>query len=263
MSIILDSQDNDTALQLSGAAPIVAEAFPLPESDSEATLALLDRMLVPRIETLPSEIMETFESESLGAALVSALPTAQLLAANTQPTAAVLSPPDPPSPITSTDGASSAWIIALGIPVLLLVLWLALLYFISRRGWRSFAVRYRAPRLPPLGFLADHVSFGSASSLYRGVVRVAFSTEGLYLATTPSFRAFHAPLLIPWACVRSFKHRRHSVTPRYRIEIEDRAGRISIRLPGKPGTQLRTVLPHELVLTVSELGGDGDSFVAN
>lgn len=250
MSVFLDSQD-DAALELSGGAPIVPEASPLPEGDPEAARTLLDNMLVPLIETLPSESLETFGSGAGDASLLSVLPNANFVAATTQLTAAVSSASDTSIAMANAD-EHSAWIVALGIPALLLVLWLALLYLIARRGWWSFAVRYRAPRQPPPGFLADHVSFGSALSSYRGAVRVAFSSEGLYLATIPSFRAFHRPLLIPWDCVRSFKHRRHSATPRYRIEIEDRAGRISMRLNGKIGAHLSTVLPHEQMSAVNE-----------
>src|SRR6266513_6220518 len=110
--------------------------------------------------------------------------------------------------------------------------WFALLYVISRSGWRRFAARYGATRqLPPDRFVADEVRFGRVLSPYRSVVRVAFSDEGLYLATVLPLRAFHRPLLIPWDRVKSVKCRNRAGTVRYRIEIEDRAGRILLRLP--------------------------------
>jgi hypothetical protein len=135
------------------------------------------------------------------------------------------------------------WVIALG-PVLLVAVWLALLYTISRGGWRRFAARYSTPRrLPSNRFVADEVRFGSVLSPYRRVVRVALSNEGLYLATVPLFRVFHRPLLIPWDCVKSVKRRYGTGNSRYRIEIEDSAGRILLRLPGTIDAQIRMVRP--------------------
>jgi len=135
------------------------------------------------------------------------------------------------------------------IEILLLLLllgaaWFALLYVISRGGWRRFAARYGATQqLPADRFVADEVRFGSLLSPYRSVVRVAFSNEGLYLATVLPFRAFHRPLLIPWKRVKSVKCRNRAGNVRYRIEIEDRAGRILLRLPGTIGPKLQTMRP--------------------
>jgi hypothetical protein len=244
VSVILNSKVKDPAPQLSGDVADAAAAAPYPGSYSETTLALLDDAIVPHLETSLSDSLQTIESEPGDAHLASGFQDANATAPATQPTVAVLSPSDIESALASTDFAPSDWIVALGVLALLGGLWMALLYFISGRGWRSFALRYRAPgRPPPRGFLADQVSFGTVLSSYRGVVRVAFLSEGLYLTTTPSFRAFHRPLLIPWDCVKSFKRRRDVANSRYRIEIEDSAGRILLRLPGKIGAHLRTVLP--------------------
>ena len=47
------------------------------------------------------------------------------------------------------------------------------------------------------------------------------------------FRAFHPPFLVPWASVRRVEKLEGFFCQRYRLDIEDAAGKIHVLLPKK------------------------------
>ena len=242
MSVVLDAKINSAT-----SLPAVVASMPTPflsaELESEAASDSLANQNVPLITAASDANSPTLTIEGGGALFAAATPNPEIVTTMTWPSSPVTTFSAEPSALTTTEGARPDWVVALGAPLFLVAVWLALLYFISRRGWSSFAARYPAPRLlQPDKIVANQVSFGRMLGSYRWVVRIAFCDGGLYLATIPPFRAFHHPLLIPWDRVKSIKHKR-SASSRYRIEIEDSAGQILLRLPATIGTPLRMVRP--------------------
>jgi len=85
-------------------------------------------------------------------------------------------------------------------PVFFIGLWLFISFVISRiGGWNSLASSYRAQQ-PFFGtilrFQAASFRFGTN---YNGCLNFGANTEGLHLAPMVIFRAFHAPLFMPWS----------------------------------------------------------------
>jgi hypothetical protein len=209
---------------------------------AEDALVSIEGMLLRGLAPTPESELRTFSVDHSLVPLTPASPVALPLATMTQVSARKID-----SLAGSGDGFGAAavgqpaWVLVLGITLIFAAAWVALLYFISRHGWRNFAARYRAGRQAPQDkFIAKDVRFGGVLLSYWRVVRVAFSSEGLHLAPMLPFRAFHDPLLIPWNCVKSIKRRRDGANVRYRVEVEDSVGRIQLRLPGAIGERLST-----------------------
>lgn len=94
------------------------------------------------------------------------------------------------------------WIFAL-FPFFFVALWLLVCFLIAQSGWnrlREFAITSR-----PQGrtFWMESASIGSPR--YKGALIVVVAREGLFLQPILPFRAFHAPLLIPWRVFASWR----------------------------------------------------------
>jgi hypothetical protein len=81
------------------------------------------------------------------------------------------------------------------------VFWCAVMAMLSAvGGWWSLAQRFRAKGPPPSG--RSWLVWGTLGPVaYRSCLVVGHSEAGLYLAVFAPFRAFHPPLLIPWAAI--------------------------------------------------------------
>src|SRR4029077_127484 len=81
-------------------------------------------------------------------------------------------------------------------------LWCAIGWMVAQFGWSTLAAKYRTDRQPP----AEIYSFCSGTinwfANYRGVLKLGFMPEGLYLSVIALFRIGHPPLLIPWSDIK-------------------------------------------------------------
>ena len=110
-------------------------------------------------------------------------------------------------------------------------LWLLVSLIVSRRGWRSFAMRYPAPTRPAGNAYNSPSSTFGVSGHYRNVVRVVFAGAGVYFYVTFMFRAFHPPFLVPWESVKCIERKKGFFGSSYALEIEDAAGKVQLHLP--------------------------------
>jgi hypothetical protein len=90
----------------------------------------------------------------------------------------------------------------------------------------------------PLAYNSPSSWFGIIFACYRNVVRVVFTDAGVYFYAMFLFRAFHPPFLVPWQSVKRVEKKEGFFGHRYRLDIEDAAGEIHVRLPGKAGHDL-------------------------
>jgi hypothetical protein len=101
------------------------------------------------------------------------------------------------------DAPPNHGLLALAVLIYIPLFFTAVLWTLSRWGWRRFASDWSHATFPA----ADHCHvfqclFGRWLS-YNNAVVVAFTAAGIHLRTACFFRLFHAPLLIPWAAVTS------------------------------------------------------------
>ena len=68
---------------------------------------------------------------------------------------------------------------------------------------------------------------------YHNVMYVSFSDAGIYVSALFLFRAFHAPILVPWSKVVGVTTKKRFWMVRNELEIRDDAGSIRIQLTEK------------------------------
>jgi hypothetical protein len=119
------------------------------------------------------------------------------------------------------------------IPFFFVGMWLLVSLINSQFGWRSFSSRYPAQSRPPgVAHNSPSSCFGFLGH-YRNVVRVVFTDAGVYFYVVFLFRAFHPPFLVPWDSVKRIEKKDGFFGSYYWLEIENDAGRVRLRLPGK------------------------------
>jgi hypothetical protein len=130
---------------------------------------------------------------------------------------------------------------ALGFVVGLPALWcLALGFAAWISGWRRLAFQYAATS--PFGgdvarFLSARIQFTN----YSGVLKLAASETGMYLALIGVYRPFHRPLLIPWSEIEA-EMRGRSIWPRSGLRLTfPSVPRTAIAFYGRA---IDIVLPH-------------------
>ena len=134
------------------------------------------------------------------------------------------------------DGAAMVVFLVL----ILLALWSSVTFAASRRGWASFAsARSTVSEPPGRRYRAAEASFGGLLGSYRNVVLVTFCSAGMHFRAPWTFRPFHRPFLVPWSSVKAVRRKSARQPSRYRIEIEDAAGKILLRLSGNVAVELR------------------------
>ena len=106
------------------------------------------------------------------------------------------------------------------------IAWVLAAFAMSRSGgWTALAERYGTDRPePPNTRSMQWATFGWLS--YKGVIKVGYSDDGLYLGMMTLFRMFHPPLLIPWSAIRSRTRGRYWMMSVDTLEVGD----IRIRL---------------------------------
>jgi len=135
-----------------------------------------------------------------------------------------LRPPQPVKP-------ESLWLL---FPIAFVGMWLLVGFFLSRMGWSGFALKYGVPA-PPIGerFACPNARIGNLMASYRNVMYVSFSDAGIYVSALFLFRAFHAPILVPWSKVVGVTTKKRFWMVRNELEIRDDAGSIRIQLTEK------------------------------
>jgi len=75
-------------------------------------------------------------------------------------------------------------------------------------GWSELAGRFPHSGSPPALLLSTNrivlSRHGGTPFTLKGIVRIAVSPQGLYLAQSGPFRLFASPILIPWSAVTSY-----------------------------------------------------------
>src|SRR5579862_4862441 len=131
-------------------------------------------------------------------------------------------------------GAASiplGWVLAITLSLLLVVLCGAALIALSRIGWRRFVRRYPVERpTPGTTFVATLVRFASPLRSYRDSVRVTLGERGLRFSATRKGRWSQPDFTVPWTSVAAVLRRRAPGGPRYRIVIDDAAGRVLVKI---------------------------------
>lgn len=93
-------------------------------------------------------------------------------------------------------------------PLWLFVMMLAasplVIFTISRFGWKSLADRYELMR-PFEGLNLGITSAWINSMSYSRILRIRYSSDGLYLRPVFIFQLFHPAILIPWTEIVSVK----------------------------------------------------------
>lgn len=97
--------------------------------------------------------------------------------------------------------------IALAFMVVFSILWSAVVYGFSHvSGWQNLAKKFATQPLKE-GFYAN-VTGRVGLSNYNGLLRLAFTQEGMYLHIMPFFQLGHPPLLFPWTKIRHWESKR-------------------------------------------------------
>lgn len=126
------------------------------------------------------------------------------------------------------------------LPVFVLpITWVLAAFMISRTGgWSALAERYGTDRPePPNTRSMQWATFGWAS--YKGVIKIGYSDDGLYLGMMVLFRIFHPPLLIPWSAIRRRTRGRYWMMEVDTLEIDD----IRVRLKAQVTNSFVRYLP--------------------
>jgi hypothetical protein len=128
-------------------------------------------------------------------------------------------------------------------PGVLVALWLAASFVVSRAGWHRFSARYRAATRPAgQAFRCSLVKFGALVS-YSQVVRIVFSEDGVYVFPLRLFRAFHPPFQLPWSKVVGVEERRGLFRTLQELLVRDEAGEIRPRLRPDACLALQKIRP--------------------
>ncbi len=105
---------------------------------------------------------------------------------------------------------SALWAV-LGIAGFLVVFplfWCAVVALISvLSGWNRLAAQYAVPEFTGT-VLAHNATARIGLARYRGVLKVAWSEQGLHLGVMIFFRPLHPPLCIPWRDIASREQRK-------------------------------------------------------
>ena len=142
------------------------------------------------------------------------------------------------------DSNASPWLSALAFAVFFVTLWLAVTFALSRSDWHAFALKYPAARKPDgKRYSVRHAAFNSPLAGYRNAINAVFLAEGVYLSPVFVFRAFHAPMLVPWSVVRQVFEKRDWLGRRYVIRIEDDGRKLELHLSKKVEEVLRRSCP--------------------
>jgi hypothetical protein len=156
---------------------------------------------------------------------------------------------------------SLAWAAAVVVPLLLIVLCTAAVVLVSRLGWRRFARRYPDTTLTAdeTAFTATLVRFFSPLRSRRDSVRVTLSREGLRFANVRPRPWSQAGFAVPWTSVAAVLRRHGPSGPRYRIEIDDPAGRILVKIRADLAPVVREYWkPTESAQTIHDDDGRGN-----
>jgi hypothetical protein len=131
--------------------------------------------------------------------------------------------------MTASNQADNLWPF---FPVFFVGMWMFVCFIISQLGWRAFSNRYPAPVRPPgRVYVSSAMWFGNIFASYRNAASVVFTDAGIYFYVLFLFRAFHPPFLVPWESLRHVEKKKGFLRQRYRLDIEDSAGKIHLQLP--------------------------------
>jgi hypothetical protein len=98
----------------------------------------------------------------------------------------------------------SMWLVALLIivvwPLFFILLWSAILFFMSAAGgWRRLARKYAAKETPAGGRSFSWISGMVGIARYNRTLLVTVTEAGIYVKTRRIFSFSHPPLFIPWS----------------------------------------------------------------
>lgn len=99
-------------------------------------------------------------------------------------------------------------------------IWVGVCHQLAAKGWNHLLAGYRAAR-PPLGKKIGGASASIGPARYNGVIHLWLSDEGLYLRPMLLFRAFHPPLLVPWAHIVAVDHSKAGKATSVRFAFDD------------------------------------------
>ena len=141
------------------------------------------------------------------------------------------------------DWSAEPWLSALGFFVFFVTLWVAVSFGLSRSGWHALALQYPAS-FDPDGkrYTVRHAAFGAPLAGYNNAIKAVFLQEGVYLCAVFVFRAFHAPMLVPWSAVRRVSEKRRWFGSYYVLTIEGRGRRLELYLGRKVEASLRQLI---------------------
>jgi hypothetical protein len=126
---------------------------------------------------------------------------------------------------------SLAWIVAMVAALLVAAICSAAVFAASRIAWRRFALRYPVERpMAGAAFDASLVRFSHPLRSYRDGVRITLGERGLHFSAIRKDRWSQPDFTVPWTSVAAVLRRRAPGGPRYRIVIDDAAGRILVKL---------------------------------
>ena len=151
--------------------------------------------------------------------------------------------------LNAVDGEMPAYwipVIALGGLVFFCLLWIAIMWIMSRSGWRRFASGLECATAPD-GCRAHvtNLTFGGLAS-YNNVVTGVFGPQGIHLRTWRIFGMFHPPLLIPWELLQQGRPRSYLIVTLYELEANANGVRCRIRLTRPMYRKVADFIPAEL-----------------
>jgi hypothetical protein len=192
--------------------------------------------------------------------VLSAPPTAKSSLDNTTPVALQQAPVGSDS-LSHAPAFSLAWAAAVVVPLLLIALCTAAVVIVSRLGWRRFARRYpdTARTADGTAFTATLVRFFSPLRSRRDSVRVTLSRGGLHFANVRPRPWSQGGFAVPWTSVAAVLRRHGPSGLRYRIEIDDPAGRILVKIRADLAPVVRQYWkPAESAQTIHDDDGPGN-----
>ncbi len=111
------------------------------------------------------------------------------------------------------------FLIPLTFLIVFSVMWMGVIWFISRFGWFGLASYWRTTDTPT-GMLYSSAS-GRIGARYNHVLKIWLDDKGLFLETIWLFRLGHERLLIPWEDVLDMKPTRILWQTGVRLELKN------------------------------------------
>ncbi|MDF7820782.1 hypothetical protein P1X15_24380 [Runella sp. MFBS21] len=124
-----------------------------------------------------------------------------------------------------------------GCIVLVSALWSGIVFLMSYlSGWQRLALKYKTPLQTKGLYTGISGRIGMVS--YNGILRVAFSENGLYLHVMSLFGMGHPPLLFPWSELKNLHETDFLMSHSAKCTIDG----ITIALPARYFATLQSYL---------------------